>query len=110
MAEISNFELAGLELGGRDGGVIVAGAAAQTGKVINMIECLEASTTFTVLAGEDQNTSARNLIVANGYSGIALPIGTKVFAPIGGHISSYTADKITRYSKLPGSNRTQNNG
>jgi hypothetical protein len=110
MADISNFELAGLELGGNDGGIIVAASAAQTSKVINMIECLEAATTFTALEGENQDGTARNLLTANGYAGVALPIGTKVFAPIGGFIEEYTADKITRYSKLPGSNRTQNNG
>ena len=109
MADISNIQLLSLYVGGRDGGIIVAASAAQTTKVIHLIECLEANTTFTVLAGVDQDGStARNYITGNGYSGVALPQGHLVFAPFGGKISSFTADKAVRYFRMAKTERTQN--
>ena len=109
MSRISNTQLFSLMLGGRDGGIIVAGTTATTGKVIHLIECLEADTTFTVLAGvEADGSTARNYIVANGYSGVALPIGHLIGAPLGGKISSFTADKAVRYFRLPTTSTVQN--
>jgi len=110
MADIGDLQLLSLFVGGRDGGIIVAASAAQTSKVIHLIECLEADTTFTVLAGEDQDGTARNLITANGYSGVALPQGKLVAAPFGGHIDSFTADKAVQYYRLPETKRLQNDG
>ena len=104
---ISLVQINSLFIGGRDGGIIVAASAAQTTKVIHLIECLEANTTFTVLAGADQDGTTRNLITANGYSGVALPQGTLVFAPFGGNIDSFTADKIVRYSRYATTERKQ---
>jgi len=95
-------------VGGRDGGIHVAASTATTGKVIHMIQCLEDSTEFSVLAGEDQDGSARNYVTGNGYSGITWDKGSLHFAPMGGHISSFTADKAVRYFRLPKSDRTQN--
>lgn len=108
MSKITEIQLLSLYVGGRDGGILVAASTATTGKVIHMIECLEADTTFSVLAGEDQDESARNLITGNGYSGVALPIGTLVFAPFGGKIEDFTADKAVRYFRLADTNREQN--
>lgn len=107
MARINLAQLNALFVGGRDGGIIVAASTATTTKVIHMIECLEADTTFSVLAGADQDGTTRNLITANGYSGVALPIGTLVFAPFGGNIDSFTADKAVRYFRLPTTERKQ---
>lgn len=108
MAKIQEIQLLSLYVGGRDGGIIVAASAAQTSKVIHMIEVLEEGTTFSVLAGEDQDGTARNLISDNGYSGVALGKGSLVFAPFGGKISSYTADGLTRYFRMAATGRTQN--
>ena len=108
MAKITEIQLLSLYVGGRDGGIIVAASTATTGKVIHLIECLEADTTFSVLAGADQDGTARNLVTANGYSGVALPKGTLVFAPFGGKLSSFTADKAVRYFRMPTTERLQN--
>lgn len=108
MAKIQDIQLLSLYVGGRDGGIIVAASAAQTGKVIHMIECLEANTTFTVLTAEDKDESARNMLTANGYAGVALPQGHLVCAPFGGKISAFTADKAVRYFRLPSTERLQN--
>jgi hypothetical protein len=110
MAKIQNWQLLSLYVGGRDGGVIVAASTATSSKVIHMIECLEADTTFTVLTAEDQDESARNMLTANGYAGVALPQGHLVCAPFGGHISAFTADKAVRYLRMPASERLQNDG
>ena len=106
--DIGNIQLLSLYVGGRDGGIIIAASAAQTTKVVHLIQCLENDTTFTVLAGEDQNGTARNLITANGYSGVALEKGTLVFAPFGGKLSSFTADKKLRYFRMAATGRSQN--
>ena len=105
---ITELQMLSLYVGGRDGGIIVAASAAQTTKVIHMIECLEASTTFTVLTAEDQDESARNMLTANGYAGVALPQGHLVFSPFGGKISAFTADKKVRYLRMPTTERLQN--
>ena len=107
MAKISLVQINSLFVGGRDGGILVAASTATTAKVIHLIECLEADTTFTVLDGADQDTTTRNLITANGYSGVALPIGTLVFAPFGGNIDSFTADKAVRYFRMATTERKQ---
>jgi hypothetical protein len=107
--KITSIQLLALYVGGRDGGVIQAASTAASGKVIHMIECLEADTTFTVLAGVDADGStARNYITDNGYSGVALPQGTLVCAAFGGKISSFTADKAVRYFRLPNTSPIQN--
>jgi len=108
MANITNIQLLSLYVGGRDGGIIVAASTATSGKVIHMIECLEADTTFSVLAGEDQDETARNMLTANGYAGVALPQGHLVCAPFGGKISAFTADKAVRYFRMAASERKQN--
>ena len=110
MADISQLQMQSLYVGGRDGGIIVAASTATEDKVIHMIECLEADTTFTVLEGEDQSGTAQDLIASNGYSGVALPQGTLVFSSFGGFIADFTADKIVRYFRLPATERTQNDG
>lgn len=105
---IQDIQLLSLYVGGRDGGTIVAASTATEDKVIHMIECLEADTTFSVLAGEDQDGTARNMITGNGYSGVALPQNTLVFAPFGGKIEDFTADKAVRYFRMATTERTQN--
>ena len=107
--KITSIQLLALYVGGRDGGIITAALAAQTGKIIHLIECLEDDTTFTVLAGTDADgTTARNYITGNGYSGVALPKGTLVPSAFGGKISSYTCDKAVRYFRLPDTSPIQN--
>ncbi len=106
-AKITVTQMLALFVGGRDGGINVAASAAQTSKVIHMIECLEDTTTFTVLAGADQDGTARNLITANGYSGLTVSKGYLVFAPFGGNLDSFTADKAVRYFRLPTTERNQ---
>lgn len=108
MAKINEMQMLSLFVGGRDGGIIAASGAV-SGQVIHMIEVLEDDTTFTVLSGENQDGTARNLISANGYNGVALGAGALVFAPFGGYISAFTADKSVRYFRMPASDRTQNN-
>ena len=107
MAKISITQILSLFVGGRDGGINVAASTATTAKVIHMIECLEDTTIFTVLAGADQDGTTRNLITANGYSGLELSKGYLVFAPFGGNIDSFTADKAVRYFRLPTTERKQ---
>ena len=106
--DISNIQLLSLYVGGRDGGIRVAASAAQTGKIIHMIQCLEDGTEFTVLAGEDQDGTARNYLTANGYSGETWDKGSLHFAPFGGKISSFTADKKVRYFRMAATKRSQN--
>ena len=110
MADISELQVLSLNQGGRDGGIVVAASVATEDEIIDKIECLEASTTFTVLAGQDQDGTARDLIADNGYSGIALPIGTVIWAPFGGFIEDFTADQIVRYSRMAASGRDKNDG
>lgn len=108
MARIQNIQLLSLYVGGRDGGVIKAGAAAVTGAVIHLIEVLEEGATFSVLTAEDQDGSARNMLTANGYASVALSKGFLVFAPFGGKITDYTCDKKTRYLRMSATSREQN--
>lgn len=109
MAKIQDIQLLSLYVGGRDGGVYVAGSTAKTGQVIHMIECLEDGTTFSVLSGVDQDgTTARNYLTANGYNGIAWSKGSLHFSPFGGKISSFTADKAVRIFRYAKTERTQN--
>lgn len=108
MPQITQLQMLSLYVGGRDGGILVAASTATSGKVIHMIECLEANTTFTVLTAEDQDESARNMLTANGYAGVALPQGHLVCAPFGGKISAFTADKAVRYLRMPTTERNQN--
>ncbi len=107
--KIIDNQLLSLYVGGRDGGIIVAASAAQTAKVVHLIQCLEDVTTFSVLSGNDQDDTARNLLTANGYAGVALDKGTLVFAPYGGKLTTFTADKKLRYFRMAASDRTQNN-
>ena len=108
MADISNIQLLSLYVGGRDGGIRVA-ASAVSGKVIHLIQCLEDDTEFTVLAGVEQDgTTARNYVTENGYSGAKWDKGSLHFAPFGGKISSFTADKDVRYFRMAKTERKQN--
>lgn len=104
---ITELQMLSLYVGGRDGGIIVAASVAQTGKVIHIIECLEAATTFTVLTAADQDESPRNMLTTNGYATVALPQGHLVFAPFGGKISAFTADKAVRYLRMATTERKQ---
>ena len=106
--DIGNIQLLSLYVGGRDGGIYVAASTAQSGKVIHMIQCLEDTTEFTVLAGEDQDETARDYITDNGYSGVTWDKGSLHFAPFGGKIEEFTADKPVRYFRLAASGRSQN--
>ena len=107
--KIQDIQLLSLYVGGRDGGIVVAASTATTAKVIHMIQCLEDDTEFTVLAGVEQDgTTARNLITGNGYSGIKWAKVSLHFAPFGGKISSFTADKAVRYFRMADTGRTQN--
>ena len=108
MAQITNIQLLSLYVGGRDGGVQVAASTAKTGLVVHMIECLEDDTEFTVLAGEDQDETAREYLANNGYTGIKWAKGSLHFAPFGGKITSFTADKAVRMYRLADTDRNQN--
>ena len=108
MSKIKNQQLLSLYVGGRDGGIIKAGAAAVSGAVIHTVQVMEDAATFSVLTAEDQDGTARNMLTANGYAGVALDKGFLVFAPFGGKITAYTCDKKTRYLRMATSNSEQN--
>lgn len=108
MTKITNNQLLSLQFGGRDGGIYKAASTAVEDAVIHMIELLADDTTFTVLAAEDQDGTVRNMLTANGYATIALAKTVKIYAPFGGKITDFTADKPVRYFRLPTSNRSQN--
>ncbi len=105
---ITELQMLSLYVGGRDGGIRVAASAAQTTKMIHLIQCLEDDTEFSVLAGEDQDEAAREYLADNGYSGAKWDKGSLHFAPLGGKISSFTADKSVRYFRMPTTERLQN--
>ena len=106
--DIGNIQLLSLYVGGRDGGIYVAASAAQTSKIIHLIQCLQDDTEFSVLAGEDQDETAREWLADNDYTGIKWDKGSGHFAPVGGKISSFTADKPVRYFRMAATGRSQN--
>lgn len=98
----------GLYVGGTDGGIRVDASAAVTAKEIHVIEILEDNTAFTVLSGKNQDDTARNYITDNNYASKTWQPGTLIFAPQGGYIDAYTADKETRRFKMANTDRTRN--
>ena len=106
--DLNAIDFFSLYLGGEDGGIYVAGATATTAKKIHLIEVMEDTATFSVLSGENQDGTARNMLTANGYTAVAFDKGTLIYAPMGGFISAVTCDKAVRYYSFPDSNRSLN--
>ena len=106
--DLNALDFFALYLGGKDGGQYVAGATATTAKQIQLIEVMEDIATFSVLSGENQDGTSRNMLTGNGYTGIAFNRGDLIYAPYGGFISAFTCDKAVRYFSFPDTNRTLN--
>jgi hypothetical protein len=98
----------GLYVGGEDGGIRVNASTAVSDEEIHVIEILEDNTTFTVLTGKDQGGTTRDYMTSNNYTGKLWQPGTLIFAPQGGYITTYTADKETRRFKMANTSRKRN--
>ena len=106
--DLNAIDFFSLYLGGEDGGMYVAASTETTAKQIHLIEVMGDSCTFTVLSGENQDGTARNMLTANGYTGVAFDKGDLIYAPLGGFIAAFTADQAVRYYSFPDSNRSLN--
>jgi len=95
MKTLNQFDYLSLYLGGEDGGII-KNAGAVTDQKCHLLEVMEDGCTFTVMTGANQLGEAVNFMTANNYTGFVFDKGDYVYAPDGGYIGAYTADKKVR--------------
>ena len=110
MANLNELQFFSLYLGGSDGGIYVAGTAAQTGLERHLIEVLEDGATFSVLTAKNQADATVDMaaVGTNNLGARTYNTGDLVYAPHGGYIVTYTCDKATQHYAMPTSLRTKN--
>lgn len=110
MDNMNEMQFFSIYLGGLDGGVYVAGAAAVTAVERHLIEVLEDDATFSVLTAKNQADATVDMTAGgtNNLGARTYNTGDLVYAPYGGYISAYTCDKNTQHYSIPTTDRKRN--